>query len=87
MRTTIRIDDDLMSELKQHAQLEKVSLTQFVNRLLRRGLATGRATRPTRPFRQKTFRMGAAAFDMNKAVAFASTLEDEEILRKLTLRK
>ncbi len=39
MRSTLRIDDDLMIELKARAHAESVSLTHVVNRTLRAGLA------------------------------------------------
>ena len=39
MRTTIRIDDDLLLELKERARGDKSSLNNLVNRLLRRGLS------------------------------------------------
>jgi hypothetical protein len=87
MRTTVRIDDDLMRELKERSRDEKLSLTRLINRLLRRALEAPSRTRPRREFRQKTFRMGAPSFDLTKALALASDWEDEEMLRKLTLRK
>jgi hypothetical protein len=35
---TVRIDDDLLRDLKQQAEREKTSLTDLVNRLLRGGI-------------------------------------------------
>lgn len=87
MRTTVRIDDDLMREIKELAAREKQSLARLINRLLRRALEAPHVPRARREYRQKTFRMGASTFDLNKALAVASDLEDEEILRKLALRK
>ena len=40
-----------------------------------------------RPFRQKTFRMGSPRIDIDKALALAAALEDEEVIRKMSLRK
>src|SRR2546422_790945 len=60
MRTTLRIDDDLLIELKRLARAQKLSLTQLANRLLRRGIEATRA-RPgaaRRAYREKTFSMG-----------------------------
>lgn len=87
MRTTLRIDDDLMRDLKRRAQAEHLSLTQLINRLLRRAVQGAGDRRSRRPFRQKTVSMGAPSLDLNKALALAGELEDEEILRKLALRK
>jgi hypothetical protein len=87
MRTTVRIDDELLRRLKQQALAENVSLAKLMDRLLRRGLDQATNIQPASPFRQQTYPMGQALFDMNKALAFASDLEDEEILRKLAMRK
>jgi Ribbon-helix-helix protein, copG family len=85
MRTTVRIDDELLSELKELASREDVSLTKLLNRVLRQGLARGKeAVRPKRrPYREKTFDMGVPRFDVTKALALAAELEDEAIIEKL----
>ncbi len=85
MRTTLRIDDDLLDTLKHQAELEDLSLTQLVNRLLRLALRTPRPRK--RLFRQATFVMGREQVDLNCALDLAAKLEDEEIIRKLNLRK
>ena len=89
MRTTLRIDDDLLRELKAQAKREDLPLAEVVNRMIRRGMEVGRAarTKAKHAFRQRTFSMGTPRFDVNKAMAFAASLEDEEILRKLAQRK
>ena len=88
MRTTVRIDDDLLLELKEHSRQESLSLTTLVNRLLRRGLQASKQDRqPTRRFRERAVSMGRPTIDLDKALAVASGLEDEEVLRKLSLRK
>ncbi len=38
MRSTFRIDDDLLDELREQAHKEKVPLTLMVNRVLRSGI-------------------------------------------------
>lgn len=88
MRSTVRIDDDLMLELKQRARDESVSLTRMLNRALRAGLF--RAQQPGKgatPFRQQSEAMGQPRVDIDKALALAARLEDEEVARKLSLRK
>ena len=88
MRSTVRIDDDLMIELKARAHAESVSLTRILNRTLRAGLARPQpAGARHRPFRQKTVAMGQPMADLDKALALAARLEDEEAARKLSLRK
>jgi hypothetical protein len=88
MRTTVRIDDDLLLELKERSRREKLSLAGLVNRLLRRGLrASDQDRQPARRFRERAVSMGRPAIDLDKALALASGLEDEEVLRKLSLRK
>lgn len=88
MRSTVRIDDDLMIELKTRAHAESVSLTRILNRTLRAGLANRKPDRQrTKRFKQKTMSMGRPTVDLDKALALAAQLEDEEIARKLALRK
>jgi hypothetical protein len=89
MRTTLRIDDDLLAELKRLAHAQKLSVTQLANRLLRRGLDASRARSGAarRAYREKTFAMGRPRFDLDKALALASALEDEETVAKLVRRK
>ena len=88
MRTTVRLDDELLEQLKARARRENVSLTRLLDRALRDGLRAPRAAKPGRQrFRQKTHAMGAPKLDLNKALALAAALEDEEILRELSLRK
>ncbi len=87
MRSTVRIDDDLMVELRARAQAESVSLTRMLNRTLRVGLSARKQTEKRRPFKQNTFRMGVPRVGIDKALALAAALEDEEITRKLSVRK
>ena len=39
MRSTVRIDDDLMAELRARARAERLSMTRLLNRVLWAGLA------------------------------------------------
>ena len=88
MRTTFRIDDDLLTELKTRAQQERLPLTRLVNRVLRAGLiATGESKKKRGPYRESTHSMGTPRVDLDKALALAAGIEDEEILRKTSLRK
>ena len=88
MRTTVRLDDDLLLELKERARRENLTLTGVVNRLLRRGLQASEQDRqPSRRFRERAVSMGKPTIDLDKALAVASGWEDEEVLRKVSLRK
>ncbi|MCE9556898.1 MAG: ribbon-helix-helix protein, CopG family [Planctomycetes bacterium] len=85
MRTTLRIDDDLMRELRKKAAAEKVSLAELCNQVLRQGLASKPSVR--QPFREQVFSMGTPRVNLDTALALAAQDEDAEIARKLVLRK
>ena len=88
MRSTVRIDDDLMTALRARAQAEGLSLTRMLNRLLRAGLAASLRPRNERErYEEATVRMGRPRLDLDKALVLAADLEDEEIIRKTALRK
>lgn len=88
MRTTVRLDDKLLEQLKAQARKENLSLTRLLNRALRDGLRAAGKGRSAKPrFRQKTHAMGPARVNLDKALALAAALEDEEILRELSLGK
>jgi hypothetical protein len=88
MRTTIRVEDELLERLKAQAQREKVSLTRLINRTLKAGLQTGAARRPKRSiYRERPHALGTPRVPLDKALRIAAALEDEEIVRKLALRK
>jgi hypothetical protein len=88
MRTTLRIDDDLMRELRRRAQEERLSLGNLVSRLLRRALEEGPTTRRVgRRHREKVFSMGRPSLDLDKALTLAASLEDQASVEKLALRK
>jgi hypothetical protein len=90
MRTTLTIEDDLMRDLRDVAHREGLSFKQMVNRLLRLGLERMQEPRPRKRYRLPTFSMGmpvGGAASLDKALAIATGLEDEEIARKLELRK
>ena len=84
----MRIDDDLLLELKDKASREKSSLTGVLNRTLRAGLRSAQETRrPRQRYHEKTHSMGAPLVDLTKALSLATLMEDDEILRKKLLRK
>ena len=86
MRTTVRIDDELLERLKEQARKENTSLTRLLDRTLRAGLqASHKPGRPRRRYREQSHAMGAPRIKLDKALAAA--LEDEEIVRELRGRK
>ena len=88
MRSTVRIDDDLMTKLRARAQGEGLSITRMLNRVLRAGLeALSRSGDQQEIYRETTFSMGRPRVDLDKALALAAALEEEEVLRKMALRK
>jgi len=88
MRTTIRLDDDTLQRLKAQAHEENVSLTRLVNRTLRAGLQSRGARKRKLPlYREQVRSMGTPRLTLDKALAVAAALEDEEVLRELALRK
>ena len=88
MRTTLTIDDHLMRELKEYAHCQGVPLKGAVNQALRLGLGCLGKPSPQRRYKCRTFAMGdPAGVSLDKALALAAALEDEETVRKLALRK
>jgi hypothetical protein len=84
MRTTVDIDKVLLDRLRAQAKDEGISFKEALNRALQRGLDPWE--RPE-PYRCPTFSMGIPHRPLDKALALADALEEEEIGRKLALRK
>jgi hypothetical protein len=88
MRTTVRIDDELLQKLKEQARRENMSLTRLLDRTLRAGMQASRKPgRLRQRHREQTRAMGVPRIKLDKALALAAALEDEEITRKMMLRK
>ena len=85
MTITIRIDDDLLRQLKERARAENVSLTEIANRILRDGLS-GEPVKRT-AYREKVCSLGQPLVNLDKALALAAAMEDEETIRKMSLGK
>jgi hypothetical protein len=87
VRTTIDLDPDVDARLRAMARERGVSLRVVINDALRAGLHPaphGEARPYVLPSRRLGLRPGV---NVDKALALAGDLEDEEILRKLELRK
>lgn len=86
MRTTVTLDPDVDARLRSLARSRGVALRVVINDTLRAGMTGHRdAGVPYRlPSRSLGVRPGV---DLDKALALAAELEDEEIGRKLDVRK
>jgi hypothetical protein len=85
MRTTVDIEKDLLALLRDEAHRRGIPFKGLLNLLLRRGLE---APAPRLPlYRCPGFSMGAPLRPLDKALALADALEEEERSRKLNLRR
>ena len=86
MRTTVTLDADLAAKLKAAARQRGISFKQALNQALRAGLGARR--KPPQPPTPYTQAMGLRpGVNLDKALQLASAFEDEEIVRKLLVRK
>jgi hypothetical protein len=84
MRTTLTIDDGLLRQLRQKALDSGKPFKQVVNETLRAGL--DRSSSPARaPYRCPAFSTGQPCWPVNldKALALAAALEDQELISRL----
>jgi hypothetical protein len=86
MRTTLDIDEHLLRRLREEAHARGVPLKELVNRVIQRGLDERPAER-REPYQCPTFSMGAPLRPMDKALALADALEEDERASKLAQRK
>jgi hypothetical protein len=88
MRTTLTIDDHVAKALKELAHGSGKSFKQVVNETLRAGLGASGARR-SRPYRMKPAALGGVlpGVNLDKALALADAIEDQELAAKMQLRK
>lgn len=85
MRTTVTLEPDVATRLRELAQQQGLSFKAVLNRTLRAGLE-GELDRE--PFVQRTASLGLRpGVDLDRAGRVADELEDAERARKLELRK
>jgi hypothetical protein len=82
MRTTITLDVDVATRLREFAHRSGVSFKQAVNDAVRQGLSSPAVVR-AEPFVQPTYSLGRVRVDLTKALALASDLEDQDLVAKL----
>jgi len=80
MRTTVTLDPDTEQLLRRRMEQRGVSFKKALNDAIRAGLA---APSTTTEFRTEPASLGTPAFDLDKALAIAGRLEDEELLAKM----
>lgn len=86
MRTTVTLDADVEALLQVAMREQQISFEQALNAAVRAGLT--RSSERVVGFLQSTFHLGSEQnFRWDKALASAAALEDEQLLRKLSLRK
>lgn len=76
-RSTVRIEEDLMGEIRRRAAEEHVSINRMINRVLRAGLSAGSEAGKPR-FRQRVHSMGAERVDISRASELLAALDDAE---------
>ena len=90
MRTTIDIEEALLSDLKERAGQLGVPLKSLINSTLRRGLTMSDQSPKSMTYRCPTFSMGqpvSGGINLDKALNLAEALEDQEIAHELETRK
>jgi len=82
----VTLDPDVQALIRTVMKERGVSFKETLNSAIRAGLTQGRPKR--RYFVQKSYSLGADQnFRWDKALEAAAALEDEELGRKLSLRK
>lgn len=89
MRTTLTLDDDLATALKQAAHATDRTFKAMVNEALRAGLAVIDRAPETKAYRVEPVDLGGAlpGIDLDKALRLADALEDDALRHKLEQRK
>ena len=87
MRTTVTLDPDVEQLLRVAMRERCISFKEALNQAARDGLTRARHPR-TKKFVQKTHAFGARQdVNLDKALSLAFELEDDAMVRKMTLRK
>ena len=84
MRTTITLDPEAEALVKKAMRERHLSFKQVVNEAIVSGLAPRESRAPVK---LPTHRLGRPRVNLDKALQLAGELEDEEILRKMSMGK
>lgn len=86
MRTTVTLDPDVQAFIRTVMKERGISFKEALNSAVRAGLS--QAKQRKHHFVQKSFSLGRDQnFRWDKALETAAAIEDEELVRKLSLRK
>jgi len=86
VRTTITLEPDVEALIRTAMRERGISFKEALNSAVRAGLTRGKPKR--RYFVQKSYSLGGDQnFRWDKAVEAAAAMEDEELGRKIALRK
>lgn len=86
MRTTVTLDSDAEALIRAVMKERGISFKDALNSAIRVGLTQAR--KKGRPFVQQSFSLGVEQnFRWDKALVAAEAMEDEELIRKLAMRK
>jgi hypothetical protein len=87
VRTTVTLDPDVERLIREAMKERGVSFKVALNEAARKGLLRDKPRRTGR-FAQRSFSLGdGQGFRWDKALAVAEAMEDEELSRKLSLRR
>lgn len=84
MRTTITLEPDTTALVQSYMRTRGRTFKQAVNELIRASQVRD-SNRP--PFQTATAELGLPSVNLDRALALAAELEDEELLRKSRLGK
>ena len=85
IRTTVTLDADTEALLRKRMRERGVSFKEALNDAVRDGLTPRTHTR--QPFTTPTSDMGLPAVNLDRALALAAELEDEELVRRMRAGK
>ncbi|HBY58888.1 MAG TPA: antitoxin [Solibacterales bacterium] len=86
MRTTITLEPDVQALIRTAMRERGISFKEALNTAVRAGLTQAKPKRQN--FAQQTYSLGTEQnFRWDKALEAAAAMEDEELSRKLSLRK
>jgi len=89
MRTTVTLDDRLVTELKRMSAHTGRPFKEVINETIRAGLAVRKQRPPPSPYHLRPSSLGVprVAVTFEKALQLADELEDAALLSKLEQRK
>jgi Arc/MetJ-type ribon-helix-helix transcriptional regulator len=84
-RTTVRLDEHLLRQLKERADREGTSVSQLFNTAIREWLRLPKKAAKRKPFVQRTHAMGPPLIDITHTNAVLDDMDVEEFRRKMLM--